>query len=452
MLGTGLDIMHAGQKAWWRAPALAAIEEGTGISRLPALIASFRLGRYAITNRDAASIAAASPDALTQMQAAGFSGLFSFTRSSNATYIDAGGNLQIASSDVPRFDHTNGKRQLLLEGPSVNSVPASEMTGFAAGRRYHDGVGNTGVLPTGMSMNFGGANTGYVDLISVVTDSRGRKRLRIEFNIANATGSTQFPRFRFAEVAGAAGELWSASAFAAVVSSSHTVSMLTEAQTPTGSMQSVNLVTGDNTIALNGGLFPSGGQTMVRSQFGVSLPTGQTWTAVIEVACPQLEKSPRCTSYIPTTGVAASRSADNCQFGPKALALIGRASVGVILKGEAIWGSLGNFVGGASSRIVGLSSAQNQVYVGNTTVLQIGSGVTVPLPAFGAAAGWDGGGKAGSYNGSAIATSATPHDATFSSVFLGRGSSFAHGWYDELVLYPFRPSSASLVGKAVPFA
>ncbi|UVC09034.1 hypothetical protein IHQ71_28675 [Rhizobium sp. TH2] len=451
MLGTGLDIMLAGQKAWWQAPARAATEEGTGISRLPASIASFRLGRYAVTNREAASIAAASADALTQMQAVGFSGLFSFTRASNASFIDAGGNLQIAASDVPRFDHTNGKRQLLLEGASANAVLASEMTGFTAGRRYHDGIGNVGVLPTGMSVNFGGANTGYVDLISVITDSRGRKRLRLEFNIANATGSTQFPRFRFAEVAGVAGELWSASVFVAVISSSHTVSMLTEAQTPTGSMQSANLVTGDNTIMLNGGVFPSGGQTMVRSQFGVSLPTGQTWTAVIDVACPQLEKSPRCTSYIPTTGTAATRAADNCQFGPKALALIGRTAVGIVLKGEAIWGPSGNFVGCASSRIVGLNTAQTQISLGNASAIQVGSAVTAPLPAFGTAVGWDGAGKAGSYNGAAIATSATPHDATFTSAFLGRGSGFANGWYDEFVLYPFRPSGASLVAKAVAF-
>jgi hypothetical protein len=74
------------------------------------------------------------------------------------------------------------------------------------------------------------------------------------------------------------------------------------------------------------------------------------------------------------------------------------------------------------------------------------------LPAFGTAAGWDGAGKAGSYNGSVIATSAVTHDATFTSAFLGRGSGFANGWYDEFVLYPFRPSSASLVAKAVAFA
>lgn len=453
MLGIGLNIMQTGRPPWWQAPAYQAAEEGTGISRLPAAVASFRLGRYAVTTKDAASIPAASADALTLMQAGAFAGLFTFTRASSATYVDAGGQLQTAAADVPRFDFTNGKRrQLLLENAATNSILASEMTGAVAGRRFHDGVGNVGVLPTGMAMSYGGASTGYVDVISVTTDSRGRKRLRLEFNIVNATGSTQFPRLRFVDTAAVAGEIWSASAFFNLVSTSHGLSMLLEGQSPTGSMASTPISTGESNVTLHGGLFPSGGQTLVRSQIGPSLPTGQTWTAVVEVACPQLEKSPRCTSYIPTTGTAATRAADSCQFGAKAQALIARSAVGVVVKGEGISGTSGNMLGGASSRVLGFNSSQTQILLGNASGMQIGSAVTAPLPAFGVAAGWDGSGKAGSHNGSAIATSATALDATFTSAFLGRGSAFASGWYDELVLYPFRPASAALVAKAVAFA
>lgn len=265
MLGTGLDIMQTARPAWWRASGLQAAEEGTGIIRPPALIAGFRLGRYAVTNREAASIAAASPDALTQLQPAGFAGIFSFTRASTATYVDAGGLLQLAAIDTPRFDHSNGKRQLLLEGSATNSVAASEMTGAVMGRRYHDGVGNVGVLPAGMSLSFGSGNTGHVDLVSVSTDSRGRKRLRLEFNIANATGSTQFPRLRLVEVGGVAGEVWSLSGFVNIVSTSHAVTMMIEAQSPTANMANVALAAGENTVALHGGVFPAGGQTQIRS-------------------------------------------------------------------------------------------------------------------------------------------------------------------------------------------
>lgn len=450
MLGTGLDLTLTGRTAWWQAPAFAGLEEGSGISRLPASIASFRLGRYAVTNTPAASIAAASADALARMRAAGFADIFSFSRPSGATYFDAAGRLQVAAADVPRFDHANGRRQLLLEGPSTNAVPASEMTGFVAGRRFHDGIGNIGVLPTGMTVSFGGANTGHVDLISVIPDARGRKRLRLEFSITNNTGAMQFPRFRFAEVAAVAGEIWSASMFANLLSTSHAITVQLEGQAPTGGMLNANLEMGENALALHGGVFPAAGQTMLRLQFGVSLPAGQTWISVIEVACPQIEKSPRCTSYIPTVGSATSRAADNCQFGPKAQALIGRSAVGMIVRGQGIWGSLGNMAGGAGSRILGLNTAQTQVVVGNAAVMQIGPNITAPLPAFGVAVAWDGTGKAGSFNGSAAATSPTPHDANFATAGLGRGSGFANGWYDELVLYPFRLAGASLVAKAEP--
>src|SRR5690606_8192026 len=133
-----------------------------------------------------------------------------------------------------------------------------------AGRRFHDGIGNTGVLPTGMTVNFGSGNTGHVDLISVIPDARGRKRLRLEFSITNDTGALQFPRFRFAEVAAASGEIWSASIFANLLSSSHAISVQLEGQAPTGGMLNANLAMGENALALHGGVFPAAGQTMLQ--------------------------------------------------------------------------------------------------------------------------------------------------------------------------------------------
>jgi hypothetical protein len=175
---------------------------------------------------------------------------------------------------------------------------------------------------------------------------------------------------------------------------------------------------------------------------------------VIEVACPQLEKSQRCTSYVPTTGVAASRAADNCQFGARALALINRAEVGVVVRGQGLWGTTGRLVGGSSqARILGINGTQSQIGSGYASFLTSFS-IATPLPAFGAALSFGAGGRTMSYNGSAVSITSTVMDAApFTAAYLGRdntSSGFANGWYDELVLYPFRVSDAVLPLKAVP--
>jgi hypothetical protein len=453
MLGAALDINAARPAPWWQAPSYEALEAVTGTSRFPALIASFRTGRYAITARPALSIPSDTAGALSLMEGVGFPAVFSFTRASAATHVDAAGRLQVAGADVPRLDFSNGRRQLLLEGAATNSVAASEMTGFVAGRRYHDGVGNTGVPPTGMSFNFGGGCTGHCDLLSSTIDARGRRRLRLEFNIVNNTGSTQYPRFRFAEVPASAAEVWSASAFYNVVTTSHAIASMIEATSPTTSTSAV-LPTGESQVALHGFVFPAGGQTAIRHQLGISLAHGETWTAIVEVACPQLEKSPRCTSYIPTTGAAAARAADNCQFGAKALALINRGEVGVAVRGQGLWGSTGRLVGGSSqARILGINGTQSQIGSGYASFLTSLS-IATPLAAFGAALSFGAFGRSMSFNGSAVSTTSTVMDVTpFTAAFLGRDSTstgFANGWYDELVLYPFRIADAALPQMALP--
>jgi hypothetical protein len=48
-----------------------------------------------------------------------------------------------------------------------------------------------------------------------------------------------------------------------------------------------------------------------------------------------------------------------------------------------------------------------------------------------------------------------PLDTNLTSAHLGRaagGSTLPCGWYDEMLVYPFRPSNAALAGKAVAHA
>jgi hypothetical protein len=115
----------AGKGGWFEAPAYADF----------AAIADFTSDRYAITTVPLAEIATASPAALRVKRAASFSDLIAFSCSSGAqrSYLDAQGALQAdLLADQPRFDWTNGRRQLALNGAATNllansAAPASQV-------------------------------------------------------------------------------------------------------------------------------------------------------------------------------------------------------------------------------------------------------------------------------------------------------------------------------------
>ena len=54
------------------------------------------------------------------MRNAGFAEMIDFSRPGSATYVGADGLIHTAAADVPRFDYTNGRQQLLLEGSATN--------------------------------------------------------------------------------------------------------------------------------------------------------------------------------------------------------------------------------------------------------------------------------------------------------------------------------------------
>ena len=56
------------------------------------------------------------------MRNAGFAEMIDFSRPGSATYVGADGLIHTAAADVPRFDYSNGRRQLLLEGAATNGA------------------------------------------------------------------------------------------------------------------------------------------------------------------------------------------------------------------------------------------------------------------------------------------------------------------------------------------
>jgi hypothetical protein len=117
-------LTPTGKRAWFEAPAYEDF----------AAIADFGADRYAITTVPLADIAGASVAALRVKRAASFAELIAFTCSSGParSYLDAQGDLQAdLAADEPRFDWTNGRRQLALNGACANlllnsAAPASQ--------------------------------------------------------------------------------------------------------------------------------------------------------------------------------------------------------------------------------------------------------------------------------------------------------------------------------------
>lgn len=118
------------RRAWFEQPGHADL----------AAVADFNNDRYALTVVPLAEIGGASAEELCAKRSASFAELFDFTCSSGAarSYVDASGTmLNDLDADQPRFDWTNGRRQLALNGASANLIldsaaPATQVVSVTA--------------------------------------------------------------------------------------------------------------------------------------------------------------------------------------------------------------------------------------------------------------------------------------------------------------------------------
>ncbi len=234
----------------------------------------------------------------------------SFSRASVGTYIDASGNVQTASSGVPRFTHdrvTNAPQGLMIEEARTNHTPNSTFAGmttasYTASTTVANWVFNLQSTLTGESID-----------ITPGTAS-GLNYLDIRMRATNSTGVTQYMSFSpSADATVTNGTVSSASAWLGITANTGGCTMSLQNRSMTGVG---GYITG--TTATYSGIQPfepratgsiTHGATAGRSSIWlfINIPNGTTCDITTRYAAPQFEIGAFPTSFIPTSGSAVTR-------------------------------------------------------------------------------------------------------------------------------------------------
>lgn len=249
-----------------------------------------------------------------------------FTRASTATYFDASGVLQTASANTPRLDYDPNSlafKGLLLEEGRTNSIPNSQASGATLGV-----IGSGGSLPTGWSIGTGLPATLTREVVATGTLPNGMNYIDIRVYGSNSSGGVVYPDMYL--VAGGScpaattGQSWTASAYIAIVAgsvtgfTSNTINFSSAGYTSAGSyLESA----GSTPISSSSLTRYSATRTMSNASTAractyvdFSVADGASVDVTLRIAAPQLELGSFATSYIPTSGAAATRQAEILTF------------------------------------------------------------------------------------------------------------------------------------------
>jgi hypothetical protein len=248
------------------------------------------------------------------MVAKTFSQIITFTRASSATYFDATGTLQTATTDVPRFDYdpfTLAAQGFLIEESRTNGVRNNTMQGAVAG--------TPGTNPTNWSV--GTTADGLTKEIVGSGISGGINYIDIRwYGTSGAGATTTLAAFEAnAQIAALNAQTWAGSAFIALVG---------------GTLTNVSLLELRIRYNDSGGaiLQPAGislaSATATMQRFSIAQTATDASTAFVNlgvianftnsaavdftlrIGLPQLEQGAFATSVIETTTAAVTRSAD----------------------------------------------------------------------------------------------------------------------------------------------
>jgi hypothetical protein len=242
-----------------------------------------------------------------------------FTRASDATYFDADGVLQTATTNTPRFDHdpaTGASRGLLIEEARTNSIRNSQAGGSTNGV-----IGSGGVMPTnwssgltvnGLSTEILGTGTedglSYIDLkISGTPTTTSSHSIVAEpvFQIVASNGQTWTNSYYVRLVNGALTNVTLQVYLAGRTAAGATVSGQTASTSITPTSAALKTQRYSATLTMS-----SASVERVSPQIIVNYTNAQAIDLTLRIAAPQLEQGAFATSYIPTTTAAATRAAD----------------------------------------------------------------------------------------------------------------------------------------------
>jgi hypothetical protein len=240
-----------------------------------------------------------------------------FTRASDATYFDADGVLQTASSDTPRFDHSGGSSLgLLIEEARTNSIRNAQGGGAV--------VGAPGTMPTNWSA---GVVPGITAEVVATNSTGGLNYVDVKYSGTNSSGSAVFPGIIFelaTQVVASASQTWTGSFYAAIVAGGTTGISAIRADVYENTAAGV-FVTNSNTAITLGSTLARYSHTRTLTDATTARVNGRLFLVVdgsatinitLRIAAPQLEQGAFATSYIPTTSVAVERLADSAIVNP----------------------------------------------------------------------------------------------------------------------------------------
>jgi hypothetical protein len=242
--------------------------------------------------------------------------LVTFTRASSATYIDSAGTLQTAAVDVPRFDHnptTGESLGLLVEEQRANEVRSSSMTGGA--------TGTPGTYPTGLSTNAIAA--GLTLQIAALGTNEGLSYVDIRVSGTSSDSSGFSINLQPAiDAVAASGQTWTGSCYCSLVAGSYSNTTAPRLRILERTLAGGYLTEGSGgTIIATGTSLLQARATVTRTLtnaltaraqlgFVIGIASGVAVDFTLRFAAPQLELGAFASSYIPTTGTAATRNAD----------------------------------------------------------------------------------------------------------------------------------------------
>jgi len=219
-----------------------------------------------------------------------FDSRVSFTRSASATYFDASGAMQTASSNVPRIDHdpvTGAVRGLLVEAQSTNLLT-------------HSGI-DTGIAGMGLKLNVADATISWLGAFTAGVAFGNNSVTRITYITNNNN---------------AAGTVYVLSVFVKMDDG-----LAPNFGSNAGTYDAALVIGGQlaatvTTTAIGGGIYrisASRSHTVKDATNGVIKYTSNSARSFV-VTGYQLEAGTYVTSYIPTTTAAVTRAADVASF------------------------------------------------------------------------------------------------------------------------------------------